>query len=161
MRPLIMSLVPRITVRARRIWTMTVLQLMWNKTRCEPPPCRLSALICEAWQENWHLWFFQLQPFYTKYFYFQQLRSFWTVEREVLSQPVPSFLTETCKNPGVEFRLIWYIVKKKKSTGELNNTQSPGKPQKMTRVENRRIISLVNKTPSHHPNKSRRFDKVV
>ena len=42
---------------------------------------------------------------------------------------------------------IWYILKKKECTGELSNTKRPGRPQKTTKVDDRRIIFLVKKNP--------------
>ncbi len=42
--------------------------------------------------------------------------------------------------------MVDYILKKKESTGELNNIKKPGRPT--TKVDDRRILSLVKKTPS-------------
>ncbi len=42
---------------------------------------------------------------------------------------------------------VWNILKKKECTGELSNTKRPGRPRKTTVVDDRRILSLVKKTP--------------
>ncbi|KAG2471120.1 TCB1 transposase, partial [Polypterus senegalus] len=42
---------------------------------------------------------------------------------------------------------VWYILRKKASTGELNNAKRPGRPQKTTVVDDRRIISMVKRNP--------------
>ncbi len=42
---------------------------------------------------------------------------------------------------------VWNILKKKERTGELSNTKRPGRPWKTTVVDDRRILSLVKKTP--------------
>ncbi len=42
---------------------------------------------------------------------------------------------------------VWNILKKKERTGELSNTKRPGRPRKTTVVDDRRILSLVKKTP--------------
>ncbi len=47
-----------------------------------------------------------------------------------------------------------YILQKKASTGELNNIKRPGRPQKTTKVDDLRTLSLVKKPPSYHLHKS-------
>ncbi|CAJ0941103.1 unnamed protein product, partial [Ranitomeya imitator] len=42
---------------------------------------------------------------------------------------------------------IWYILRKKESSGELINAKRPGCPQKTTVVDDRRIISMVKRNP--------------
>ena len=42
---------------------------------------------------------------------------------------------------------VWNILKKKECTGELSNTKRPGRPWKTNVVDDRKIISLVKKTP--------------
>ena len=41
---------------------------------------------------------------------------------------------------------IWYILKRKECTGKLSNTKRAGRPQKLTKVDDGRILSLVKKT---------------
>uniref|UniRef100_A0A8C5M9G9 Transposase n=1 Tax=Leptobrachium leishanense TaxID=445787 RepID=A0A8C5M9G9_9ANUR len=48
---------------------------------------------------------------------------------------------------GVAKTTVWNILKKKERTGELSNTKRPGRPRKTTVVDDRRILSLVKKTP--------------
>ena len=57
-------------------------------------------------------------------------------------------IREMAKTLGVAKSTVWYILKKKERTGELSNTKRPGRPQKTTVVDDRRIISLVKKNPS-------------
>ncbi|KAG2456719.1 TCB1 transposase, partial [Polypterus senegalus] len=42
---------------------------------------------------------------------------------------------------------VWYILRKKGSTGELSNAKRPGHPRKTTVVDDRRIISMVKRNP--------------
>ncbi|KAG2467586.1 TCB1 transposase, partial [Polypterus senegalus] len=42
---------------------------------------------------------------------------------------------------------VWYILRKKASTGELSNAKRPGRPRKTTVVDDRRIISMVKRNP--------------
>ncbi len=56
-------------------------------------------------------------------------------------------IREIAKTLGVAKTTVWNILKKKERTGELSNTKRPGRPRKTTVVDNRRILSLVNKTP--------------
>uniref|UniRef100_A0A8C4S635 Transposase Tc1-like domain-containing protein n=1 Tax=Erpetoichthys calabaricus TaxID=27687 RepID=A0A8C4S635_ERPCA len=42
---------------------------------------------------------------------------------------------------------VWYILRKKASTGELSNTKRPGRPRKTTVVDDSRIISMVKRNP--------------
>ena len=56
-------------------------------------------------------------------------------------------IREIAKTLGVAKLTISYILKKKKRTGELRNTKRPGRPWVTTVVDDRRIISLVNKNP--------------
>ncbi|CAJ0935833.1 unnamed protein product [Ranitomeya imitator] len=48
---------------------------------------------------------------------------------------------------GVAKSTVWYILRKKESTGELINAKRPGNPQKTTVVDDRRIISMVKRNP--------------
>ena len=48
---------------------------------------------------------------------------------------------------GVAKSTVWYILRKKESTGELINAKRPGCPQKTTVVDDRRIISMVKRNP--------------
>ncbi len=54
---------------------------------------------------------------------------------------------EIAKTSGVARSVVGYILKKKESTGELNNIKRPGRPRKTTKVDDRRILSLVKKNP--------------
>ena len=56
-------------------------------------------------------------------------------------------IREIAKTLGVAKSTVWNILKKKERTGELSNTKRPGRPQKITVVDDRRIISLVKKNP--------------
>ena len=56
-------------------------------------------------------------------------------------------IREIADTLGVAKSTVWYILKKKERTGELSNTKRPGRPQKTTVVDDRRIISLVKKNP--------------
>ncbi|CAJ0964638.1 unnamed protein product [Ranitomeya imitator] len=48
---------------------------------------------------------------------------------------------------GVAKSTVWYILRKKESTGELINAKRPGHPRKTTVVDDRRIISMVKRNP--------------
>ncbi|CAJ0968752.1 unnamed protein product [Ranitomeya imitator] len=48
---------------------------------------------------------------------------------------------------GVAKSTVWYILRKKESTGELINAKRPGRPRKTTVVDDRRIISMVKRNP--------------
>ncbi len=52
-------------------------------------------------------------------------------------------IREIAKTLGVAKTTVWNILKKK----ELSNTKRPGRPRKTTVVDDRRILSLVKKTP--------------
>ncbi len=56
-------------------------------------------------------------------------------------------IREIAKTLGVAKTTVWNILKKKERTGELSNTKRPGRPRKTTVVDDRRILSLVKKTP--------------
>ncbi len=56
-------------------------------------------------------------------------------------------IREIAKTLGVAKTTVWSILKKKERTGELSNTKRPGRPRKTTVVDDRRILSLVKKTP--------------
>ncbi len=56
-------------------------------------------------------------------------------------------IREIAKTLGVAKTTVWNILKKKECTGELSNTKRPGRPRKKTMVDDRRILSLVKKTP--------------
>ncbi len=56
-------------------------------------------------------------------------------------------IREIAKTLGVAKTTVWNILKKKECTGELSNTKRPGRPRKTTVVDDRRILSLVKKTP--------------
>ncbi len=56
-------------------------------------------------------------------------------------------IREIAKTLGVAKTTVWNILKKKERTGELSNTKRPGRPRKTTVVDERRILSLVKKTP--------------
>ncbi len=56
-------------------------------------------------------------------------------------------IREIAKTSGVAKTTVWNILKKKERTGELSNTKRPGRPRKTTVVDDRRILSLVKKTP--------------
>mgnify|MGYP002715355238 CR=1 FL=1 len=56
-------------------------------------------------------------------------------------------IREIAKTLGVAKSTVWNILKKKERTGELSNTKRPGRPRKTTVVDDRRILSLVKKTP--------------
>ena len=56
-------------------------------------------------------------------------------------------IREIGKTLGVAKSTVWNILKKKERTGELSNTKRPGRPRKTTVVDDRRILSLVKKTP--------------
>ncbi len=56
-------------------------------------------------------------------------------------------IREIAKTLGVAKTTVWNILKKKEPTGELSNTKRPGRPRKTTVVDDRRILSLVKKTP--------------
>uniref|UniRef100_A0A8C1J404 Prominin 1a n=1 Tax=Cyprinus carpio TaxID=7962 RepID=A0A8C1J404_CYPCA len=49
--------------------------------------------------------------------------------------------------PCVAKSTVWNILKKKERTSEFSNTKRPGRPWKTTVVDDRRILSLVKKTP--------------
>ncbi len=59
-------------------------------------------------------------------------------------------IREIAKTLGVAKTTVWNILKKKERTGELSNTKRPGRPRKTTVVDDRRILSLVKKTPGKH-----------
>lgn len=42
-----------------------------------------------------------------------------------------------------ERRPSWHILKKKESTGEINNTKKPGRPLKGTELDDGKILSAV------------------
>ncbi|KAL0199178.1 hypothetical protein M9458_007718, partial [Cirrhinus mrigala] len=48
---------------------------------------------------------------------------------------------------GVAKSTVWYILRKKESTGELSNAKRPARPRKTTVVDDRRIISMVKRNP--------------
>lgn len=48
---------------------------------------------------------------------------------------------------GVPKSTVWYILRKKESTGELSNTKRPGRPWETTVVDDRRILSMVKRNP--------------
>ncbi|XP_053087803.1 protein Mpv17 isoform X2 [Pangasianodon hypophthalmus] len=56
-------------------------------------------------------------------------------------------IREIAKTLGVAKSTAGYILKKKESTGELNNIERPGRPWKTTKVNDRRTLSLVKKNP--------------
>ncbi len=56
-------------------------------------------------------------------------------------------IREIAKTLGMAKTTVWNILKKKERTGELSNTKRPGRPRKTTVVDDRRILSLVKKTP--------------
>ncbi|XP_039537119.1 uncharacterized protein LOC120485411 [Pimephales promelas] len=56
-------------------------------------------------------------------------------------------IREIAKILGVAKSTVWNILKKKERTGELSNTKRPGRPRKTTVLDDRRILSLVKKTP--------------
>ncbi len=56
-------------------------------------------------------------------------------------------IREIAKTLGVVKTTVWNILKKKERTSELSNTKRPGRPRKTTVVADRRILSLVKKTP--------------
>ncbi|KAG2467810.1 TCB1 transposase, partial [Polypterus senegalus] len=56
-------------------------------------------------------------------------------------------IRETATKLRVAKSTVWYILRKKASTGELSNTKSPGCPRKTTVVDDRRIISMVKRNP--------------
>ncbi len=56
-------------------------------------------------------------------------------------------IREIAKTLGVAKTTVWNILKKKERTGEFSNTKRPGRPWKTTVVDDRRILSLVKKTP--------------
>ncbi|MCJ8748461.1 hypothetical protein PDJAM_G00165100 [Pangasius djambal] len=56
-------------------------------------------------------------------------------------------IRETAETLGVAKSTVGYILKKKEITGELNNIERPGRPRKTTKVDDRRILSLVKKNP--------------
>uniref|UniRef100_A0A8C5PF25 Transposase n=1 Tax=Leptobrachium leishanense TaxID=445787 RepID=A0A8C5PF25_9ANUR len=56
-------------------------------------------------------------------------------------------IREIVRTLGVAKTIVWNILKKKERTGELSNTKKPGRPRKTTVVDDRRILSLVKKTP--------------
>lgn len=49
---------------------------------------------------------------------------------------------------GVANTTVWNILKKVESTGTLSNSHRPGRPRKTSKVEDRRIQSMVKKNPS-------------
>ena len=56
-------------------------------------------------------------------------------------------IREIAKTLGVAKSTVGYILKKKESTGELNNIERLGRQWKTTKVDDRRILSLVKKNP--------------
>ncbi len=56
-------------------------------------------------------------------------------------------IREIATTLGVAKTTVWNILKKKERTSELSNTKRPGRPRKTTVVDDRRILSLVKKTP--------------
>ncbi|CAJ0940315.1 unnamed protein product [Ranitomeya imitator] len=48
---------------------------------------------------------------------------------------------------GVAKSTVWYILRKKESTGELINAKRPGRSRKTTMVDDHRIISMVKRNP--------------
>ena len=55
---------------------------------------------------------------------------------------------------------IWYILKRKECTGKLSNTKRAGRPQKLTKVDDGRILSFVKKNISQHLGRSRKLEEV-
>uniref|UniRef100_A0A8C5PQS4 Transposase n=1 Tax=Leptobrachium leishanense TaxID=445787 RepID=A0A8C5PQS4_9ANUR len=56
-------------------------------------------------------------------------------------------IRDIARTLGVAKTTVWNILKKKERTSELSNTRRPGRPRKTTVVDDRRILSLVKKTP--------------
>uniref|UniRef100_A0A8C5Q2J1 Transposase Tc1-like domain-containing protein n=1 Tax=Leptobrachium leishanense TaxID=445787 RepID=A0A8C5Q2J1_9ANUR len=56
-------------------------------------------------------------------------------------------IREIARTLGVAKTTVWNILKKKERTGELSNTKRPGSPRKTIVADDRRILSLVKKTP--------------
>uniref|UniRef100_A0A8C5P8K5 Transposase n=1 Tax=Leptobrachium leishanense TaxID=445787 RepID=A0A8C5P8K5_9ANUR len=56
-------------------------------------------------------------------------------------------IREIARTLGVAKTTVWNTLKKKERTGELSNTNRPGRPGKTTVVDDRIILSLVKKTP--------------
>uniref|UniRef100_A0A8C5QBF4 Transposase n=1 Tax=Leptobrachium leishanense TaxID=445787 RepID=A0A8C5QBF4_9ANUR len=56
-------------------------------------------------------------------------------------------IREIARTLAVAKTTVWNIFKKKERTSELSNTKRPGRPWKTTVVDDRRILSLVKKTP--------------
>uniref|UniRef100_A0A3P9JP88 Transposase Tc1-like domain-containing protein n=1 Tax=Oryzias latipes TaxID=8090 RepID=A0A3P9JP88_ORYLA len=54
---------------------------------------------------------------------------------------------ETATVLGVATSTVWYIQRKKESSGELSNAKRPGRPRKTTVVDDGRIISMVKRNP--------------
>ena len=63
------------------------------------------------------------------------------------NQNKPNKIREIVKTLGVAKSTVWNILKTKERTGELSNAKIPRRPQKTTVVDDRRIISLVKKSP--------------
>lgn len=49
------------------------------------------------------------------------------------------------KTLGMPKSTVWFIINKKKTTGELNYVKRPGRLRKTTVVDDRRILSIVKK----------------
>ncbi|OCT64452.1 hypothetical protein XELAEV_18045551mg [Xenopus laevis] len=64
-----------------------------------------------------------------------------------LSLGVGVVVEVTEKTDNGWWRVCWYIVRKKESSGELCNTKRPGRPRKTTVVDDRRIFSMVKRNP--------------
>ncbi len=56
-------------------------------------------------------------------------------------------IRKIAKTLGVARSTVGFILQMKESTAELNNIKRPGRPRKTTKVDDRRIISLVKKNP--------------
>lgn len=54
-------------------------------------------------------------------------------------------LREIARALGVAKSTIWYILKKKESTGKLCNVKRPGRPRKSPKVADGKILSLAKK----------------
>lgn len=55
------------------------------------------------------------------------------------------------KTLGMPKSTVWFIINKKKTTGELNYVKRPGRLRKTTVVDDRRILSMVKKIPDNSP----------
>uniref|UniRef100_A0A8C1J3S6 Prominin 1a n=1 Tax=Cyprinus carpio TaxID=7962 RepID=A0A8C1J3S6_CYPCA len=73
-----------------------------------------------------------------------------TIRQIHIQQVIPleqSMVIYPSKTLGVAKSTVWNILKKKERTSEFSNTKRPGRPWKTTVVDDRRILSLVKKTP--------------